>query len=392
MNDDRGATRREMLRLCGAAGLTVVGGTWLAACSSSSSTSSGTTVAPPTTAPFAGYGSLGPVDANGLRVPEGFTSRVIATSNQLVGDTGYTWPWFPDGGATFATDDGGWIYVANSEMPNNGGGVSMVRFDPTGTIVEAKAIATGTSRNCAGGATPWDTWLTCEEVPVGLVHECDPSGTRPATPLPGLGTFNHEAAAVDPSAQTVYLTEDEAGGGFYRFVPTGYPDLTTGTLEVMTEVDGQIGWAPVPDPTAQSAPTRQQVPTMKPFANGEGLCYSDGSLFFTTKGDNRVWEYDPVANTVDVVYDASATGSPTLRGVDNVTATPTGDLYVAEDGDDMQIVMVSGDTVEAVVQVTDAPESEITGPAFSPDGTRLYFSSQRSPGRTYEVTGPWRFA
>jgi len=78
-----------------------------------------------------------------------------------------------------------------------------------------------------------------------------------------------------------------------------------------------------------------------------------------------------------------------LSGVDNITASSNGELFVAEDGGDMQVVQLFGTTVAAVAQVDGVTGSEITGPAFSPDGTRLYFSSQRNPGVTYEVTGPW---
>lgn len=390
-------SRRELLRLCGAAGLTLVGGSWLAACSSSGTTTtaspttaSPTTASPNTGTPFTGYGPLGPADANGLRLPAGFTSRVVATSGEPVAGTDYVWPINPDGGATFASDDGGWIYVANSEVGDNGGGVSMVQFDRDGTLVAAQAIATGTSRNCAGGATPWGTWLTCEEVPTGIVYECDPTGSIDARALPALGAFNHEAAAVDPVGETVYLTEDEVTGGLYRFTPDAYPDLTSGTLEIMTERDGVIGWATVPDPSGASAPTREQVPDTKAFVGGEGICYLDGSVYFTTKGDNSVRRYDPRTGALTVVYDAATSSTPELTGVDNITATAAGQLYVAEDGGDMQIVVLDGDTAQAVVQVTGVDGSEVTGPAFSPDGTRLYFSSQRNPGRTYEVTGPWR--
>ena len=404
--------RRELLKIAASLGAVSVAGRFVTACSAPSTTApttgasvgvgagAGSTVAPgspppgpgttPPRAAPAGYGPLGAVDANGLRLPAGFTSRIVATSGQAVGGTGYVWHDNPDGGACFATADGGWVYASNSESgPAQGGGVSMVRFAKDGTIVEARRILADTAKNCAGGATPWGSWLSCEEIPTGKVHECYPLENRASAVRPALGVFSHEAVAVDAANKALYLTEDQPDGGLYRFRPAAYPDLTAGTLEVMTEVGGTVGWAVVPDPTAASGDTRSQVPTMRVFTGGEGICLHDGTIFFTTKGDNRVWSYVPATNALSVVYDAATSPTPVLSGVDNITASSNGELFVAEDGGDMQVVQLFGTTVAAVAQVDGVTGSEITGPAFSPDGTRLYFSSQRNPGVTYEVTGPW---
>jgi secreted PhoX family phosphatase len=116
-------------------------------------------------------------------------------------------------------------------------------------------------------------------------------------------------------------------------------------------------------------------------------------LHFTTKGDNRVWRYDVVAQSLAVVYDDTTSCNPILTGVDNVTVSRSGDVFVAEDGGNMQIVVLAPDgSVSPVVEVNGQNDSEITGPAFSPDGSRLYFSSQRGNGvgLTYEVRGPFR--
>jgi len=91
-----------------------------------------------------------------------------------------------------------------------------------------------------------------------------------------------------------------------------------------------------------------------------------------------------------VIYDAATSPTPVLTGVDNITVDRNGDFFVAEDAGDMQIVLLSGTSVEPVVQVTGVAGSEITGPTFDPSGDRLTFSSQRNPGTTYEISGPFR--
>ncbi|GAA2394514.1 alkaline phosphatase PhoX [Streptomyces coeruleofuscus] len=345
------------------------------------------------------YGPLGSPDANGIRLPSGFTSRVIARSGQRVGTTSYTWHNAPDGGACYA-DGTGWIYVSNSEI-NPSGGASAVRFSSTGAITGAYRILSSTRQNCAGGKTPWNTWLSCEEVDRGYVYETDPWGTKAAVRRDAMGRFKHEAAAADPVRQVIYLTEDVTDGCFYRFRPTTWGDLSSGTLEVLVAGSGTSGpvtWARVPDPSGATA-TRGQVSGAKRFNGGEGCYYADDTCWFTTKGDNRVWQYNAAAQTIELAYDDSLVtgGTAPLTGVDNVTGSASGDLFVAEDGGTMEICVITpADVVAPFLRVDGQSGSEITGPAFSPDGTRLYFSSQRgtsgssSGGITYEVRGPFR--
>ena len=363
------------------------------------------------------YGSIANrvADRNGVVLPDGFTSRVVATSDSPVGDTSYVWPVFPDGAATFGSDgpDGGWIYVCNSEAVLPGtGGVSAVRFTADGEIEDAYRILEGSTVNCAGGPTPWGTWLSCEEYDwhgnrdateafgsvAGRVFETDPTGSTDPVVLPALGLFQHEAAAVDPANECVYMTEDQPDGCLYRFVPDSYPSLGSGRLEVALLEAGTLTWEEVPDPSAASEPTKDQVPGAARFDGGEGLWYHDGTVVFATKGDNRVHAVDAATGAYRVIYDADDLGGDApLRGVDNLTVEPgSGDVYVAEDGGNMEVVIItpSGE-VAPFARVVGHEGSEVTGPVFSPDGSRLYFSSQRgSDGRgvTFEVSGPFRGA
>ncbi|MEV0723976.1 alkaline phosphatase PhoX [Micromonospora purpureochromogenes] len=382
--------RRTVLRATAAGGAAAFAGSlW-----------SGAALAAPAQPGVGPYGPLGTADARGLQLPAGFTSRIVARSRQVVAGTSYTWHDAPDGGACFATGTG-WIYVSNSEI-TPGGGASAIRFNADGTIASAYRILSGTNQNCAGGATPWGTWLSCEEVSLGYVYETFPQGGTTAVRRLALGRFKHEAAAADPIRKVIYLTEDESSGCFYRFRPTVWGDLSAGTLEVLvagTATSGPVSWARVPDPDGSPTTTRQQVSGAKKFNGGEGCWYADGTCWFTTKGDNRVWAYDAVNQRIELAYDDSLVtgGTAPLTGVDNITGSRSGDLYVAEDGGNMEINLITPDeVVTPFVRITGQSSSEITGPAFSPDGSRLYFSSQRgtsgssSGGITYEVRGPFR--
>jgi len=351
-------------------------------------------------------GPLGEPDANGLRLPAGFTSRVLGRSGVApVSSSPYLWHPSPDGGAVFPAPGDGWIYVSNCEFAP--GAVGAMRFSRDGTLVDAYPILSDrTVINCAGGPTPWGTWLTCEEHPAGRVWECDPLGEREATARPALGVFQHEAVAVDPDEGQLYLTEDVPDGRFYRFTAErperdGSLDLSRGVLEVARVLDpggeGEVVWHVVPDPSGASMPTRLQVAESTPFRGGEGIWFHDGVAYVTTKGDNRVWAYETRSRRISVMYDDERFTDAILHGVDNVTASRGGDVLVAEDGDDMQIVALRRDAPPvAIVQVVGHPASEVTGPAFDPSGTRLYFSSQRGAsgdlrtgGVTYEVSGPF---
>lgn len=133
-------------------------------------------------------------------------------------------------------------------------------------------------------------------------------------------------------------------------------------------------------------------------------------MFFASKNDNRIWAVDIENNLIELIYDTQNNQAfPNLRPggvnsnfnqVDNVVVSPSGDVLVAEDGNNMRLaIMLNGQPSKLLMQITKGG-SEICGPAFHPDGTRLYFSSQRGPsgingtgtsGTTYEMLIPPAF-
>jgi secreted PhoX family phosphatase len=339
------------------------------------------------------YGPLLAADANGVLLPQGFTSRILATTGSLVPGTTYPWHPAPDGGAVFPQEDGGWVYTSNSEIPA-GGGAGALRFGADGEVTDGYRILTGTNQNCAGGPTPWGTWLSCEENPLGQVYECEVAGASQGVVKPALGTFAHEAVAVDPGRKQLYLTEDAGDGRFYRFTPASYPDLTEGLLEVLfVNPDGAVTWKPALNPGQPQSRNRLEGSAV--FSGGEGVWFDSDHVYFTNKGDNRVWDLDVAAQRLSLLYDAKTLGEDApLTGVDNIVVSRSGDIFVAEDGGNLEMVIITPDGVVApVLRLEGHDASEICGPAFSPDGSRLYFSSQRGTdgrGVTFEVAGPFR--
>lgn len=363
------------------------------------------------------YGPLGPPDANGIRLPAGFKARVVARGNEIVPGTAYRFPVQPDGQAVYATPDGGWILVTNSEFLPPDGGSSATRFDASGKVVDSYRILGGTALNCAGGPTPWGTWLSCEETDNGSVWECDPTRASQGVRRPALGTFKHEAAAVDSAGQRLYLTEDNGDGNLYRFTPESYPALDEGVLEVaVVGAGGAVRWLPVPNPNPDptGTPTRKQVPEATQFRRAEGIWFDSGMVYVATTGDSKIHAYDTVSERIEVLYDKETISDAQLQMPDNLSVSPSGDLFVAENHDaedgHLEVMLLTPDLVIAPFLSVEGPRhiynapglgpSELCGPVFDPSGSRFYVTSQRArtvdggdapgTGEVYEITGPFR--
>ncbi|MPZ22259.1 MAG: DUF839 domain-containing protein [Dehalococcoidia bacterium] len=410
-----------------------------------------------------GYGPLEPVadhrdGGERLALPSGFEYRSLGLAGSTMADGNLT-PIAHDGMAAFALPNGSIRLIRNHEDRNPpgagtaggpaatrydqlaGGGTTTLDVDPTTReLVNDFLSLNGTTVNCAGGPTPWGSWLTCEETtvgppawpePHGYVFEVPTSanGTVPATPLNAMGRFVHEAVAVDPRTGFIYETEDDGNqSGFYRFLPAVDGNLQAGGRLQMLAVRGRtnydtttgqrpgrplpVEWVDVEDPdpaafTPHAVFLQGYEKGGANFARLEGCWYGDGSIFLnsTSGGDaglGQVWEYRPRGRSggqLILVYESPS--AEVLDSPDNICVSPSGGLVLCEDGSGDQYVRgltQRGQIFDLGLNL--ANTFEWAGATFSPDGETMFVNIQGATsgpnppvagaqGMTVAIWGPW---
>jgi hypothetical protein len=398
-------------------------------------------------------------------------SREVSAANPAL-----TVPNALDGMAAFPLPNGDIRLIRNHEMGNSaaraaplgtrpydprasGGTTSLtVRLEGSGMnrtvrLVEEFVSLGGTHINCAGGRTPWGSWLSCEETVAGTAQGFEkqhgyifevPVSAREAVdpvPLRAMGRMVHEAIAVDPRNSVVYETEDMRwnggneqqlpGAGFYRFLPRTPQRLADGgRLQILavrdrprlnTGRDQRVGvqlpvhWLNIEDPDPATADSDASAVFREGLSKGaaifhrlEGCFWADDSCYFVSTdggsaGAGQVWRYVPQgtdAGTLSLVFESPS--RDVLDAPDNICVSPRGGIVICEDGageEYVRALSTAGQMVNLVMQPVVPGEpapTEFAGSCFSPDGSVLFFNVQGSTtsygtraGTTYALWGPW---
>ncbi|HEV2775266.1 MAG TPA: alkaline phosphatase PhoX [Solirubrobacteraceae bacterium] len=402
----------------------------------------------------AGYGPLVEDSAGLLDLPRGFRYRVVQSVEDRLSN-GAPVPGDFDGMVAIDGPGNSTILVRNHELvpadtatkapvsgrnpydPAAPGGTTAVVVDSRNRVRRSYVTSSGSLNNCAGGGTPWGTWITCEETRTtghGYAFEVDPSEPEDSgskTPIRGMGFFSHEAIDIDPLTGIAYLTEDDFRGDqtspelevpgttrssfLYRYLPNNRARRPgalqdDGRLQAMaiqerpqynmdlgsTGERFQVVWVDV----------RAEVPHDDALAKGaarfqrlEGCHIAGGAYWFddTSGGEKRFGQVfrlipsgDPSGGGVDTLeLFLEGDSKEQMDAPDNLYVTPWGDIWLAEDGDDgNRVVGITPQGESYVFANNRLNDSEFAGPCFSPDG-RTFFVNIQNPGHTFAIWGPF---
>lgn len=425
-----------------------------------------------------GYGPLVRDPNQVMDLPPGFSYRIISKSGQPMSD-GFVVPKAPDGMGAFAGNAGKTILVRNHEVnadvsrkegafgdqnrflprlpkskiydtgsksgkPTLGGCTTIVYNHRTGQAEKQFLSLAGTLRNCAGGPTPWGTWLSCEESDDiagkslaqdhGYVFEVPASEEMKVVdpiPLKAMGRFRHEAVAVDPKTKIVYLTEDRGEGLIYRFLPHRFGKLSAGgrlqalaltaqpaydtrnwkTALMPWQIPMDVRWIDLEDINSKKDDLRFRGAKQGAaiFARGEGMWWGRGSVYFAcTNGGKaqkgQIFKYTPspqegnageLRQSGKLELFIEPNDARLIDNCDNITVSPrSGDLFCCEDNDhggEQNIVGVIPNGDAFIFAHNAMNSSELAGACFSPDGSTLFVNIYK-PGVTLAITGPFRKA
>jgi secreted PhoX family phosphatase len=417
----------------------------------------------------AGYGDTVPDPGGVIDLPQDFQYRIISPEGSQLSNGGGIVPGDPDGMAAFrGPRKGTTLLVRNHEqnatdanpVPQRnpyppagpGGTTGIVVNNADRTEVEDFVTSSGTLNNCAGGATPWGTWITCEEdrtTDHGYAFEVDPSdpeGVLSRTPIRDMGFFSHEAVDIDPRTGIAYLTEDDFRGSIpedpkgevvadvpdteggtgtrvsflYRYIPKDRSQRPGalqkgGKLQVLTLEAGRNFNADLASQGQRFGVVWRNVNPQEPhesaenigatrFNRLEGAFFAGGVFWFddTIGGEQRLGQIfrlfpsgteSGTGDRLELFYEG--TDRNEIESPDNIVVTPWGDLWFAED----EAVPSGGDGKNRIVGVTPGGEtyvfarnaksdSEFAGPTFAPDG-KTFFVNMQGDGLTFAIWGPF---
>jgi len=413
-----------------------------------------------------GYGKLMKDPEGIFDLPKGFSYKIITKSGEKMSD-GLLSPGKNDAMATFPLSDNKILIVRNHEMsytyddigafgkghknlnlvnksnfydynsgksPSLGGTTTLVYNLKTGVVEKEYMSLFGTERNCAGGITPWGTWISCEESNLkrdknhGYCFEVLPSediNVSKPKPIEGMGRFMHEAIAVDPNTGIVYLTEDQGDGLIYRFIPNVKEQLHKGgklqalAIRKKKSYDTRnwnkkrikVGerletyWIDLKDVHSPNddLKKRGRKDGAAVFARGEGMWWGENEVYFCcTNGGKaqagQIFKYIPSRyegsnneeNSPGILeLFVESNNKKDLDQCDNLTVAPWGDLIVCEDKAHPRLMGVTKDG--SIYKFADSVKyrSELTGVCFSPEGSTMFVNIQHV-GLTLAITGPWK--